>query len=680
MSKYESYTEEQTKKHLESFLVDTWSYSMLTAFARNEKAFEMRYIYGQKGKSSATTVAGSAYHFALDRYFTAVQNGSEQLFDIVDLQQFASEYIEERPAFIWKIQKTTPTVEDCRQKAITTANELIENFFKEIDIYTNDDDKDNPGELRQILDVEVSFDEYLTVSGVDIPIRCRGVLDKVCEFSNGKNIIIDHKSKSAYSNEEEVKLSSGIQAMTYVLGYEKKTGVRVDEVWFIENKHSKNSDGSNQLRKSVVVINDSSRKLYEFLLYENIKRVISAITDPDYIYLINNSDKLSDAAELYDFWCKTMMVEIGENDFNVPENKKELIGKRLKKIRDANVNPIDQQTIKQFKEHASAFITYDFSNKNMSPSEKIEHVLSNFKKFAKVKHIFSGYSSDTYLLDTGVGVKVSSIQYMKLDIANALDVENVRIANNLVVHDKKSYLSIESAKERTDTLMWTESDLVDMKIPIGKDNFGNTIVWDLNNHSTPHVLIGGATGSGKSVCIKSTIMYAKKAGIKEIYILDPKHEFIHLSGPNINVVNEVEDIEAVMALLVENMNDKVRSGATNKVLVIFDEFADAIANSRKGKVLGQDKSLEENLRLLLQKGRSSGFRIMAGTQRASTKIISGDAKVNFPVQICFRVPKEVDSKVMIDEAGAEALGGMGDGLIKSPQYKDTVRFQGYYHS
>jgi len=82
---------------------------------------------------------------------------------------------------------------------------------------------------------------------------------------------------------------------------------------------------------------------------------------------------------------------------------------------------------------------------------------------------------------------------------------------------------------------------------------------------------------------------------------------------------------------------------------------------------------------LLQKGRSTGFRIISATQRASVKVITGDAKVNFPVQICFRVPKETDSRVVLDEAGAEGLSGMGDGLIKSPEYSEITRFQAYWH-
>lgn len=78
--------------------------------------------------------------------------------------------------------------------------------------------------------------------------------------------------------------------------------------------------------------------------------------------------------------------------------------------------------------------------------------------------------------------------------------------------------------------MWDKTGLTGMKIPIGVDNFGTTIFWDLDNQSTPHMLVCGATGSGKSVSIKSTVMYAIEAGVKEIYLFDPKFEFVKLHG------------------------------------------------------------------------------------------------------------------------------------------------------
>lgn len=346
----------------------------------------------------------------------------------------------------------------------------------------------------------------------------------------------------------------------------------------------------------------------------------------------------------------------------------------------------------------------------MSNGEKIEHTLRTFGIIVKVAHEINGYSSDTYLLEVSAGTKMSNILKYKLDIANALNVSSVRIGNDLIIYEDKSYLSIEVSKKRTKDLLFDPKYLDGENLPVGVDNFGRTVYWDLNNHATPHVLICGATGSGKSVCIISMIEYARLAGIKDIVIFDPKYEFCRYSGDGIKVINEIEEIELEMKNLVEDMQSRAKTGIKSKTLVVFDEFADAVSASKTGpeldikekvlvgyyapkkingislppepkyeiKTVGRLKSLEENLKILLQKGRSLGFRIIAATQRASVKVITGDAKVNFPVQICFRVPKELDSKVVLDESGAETLSGMGDGLIKSPEYLDIVRFQGFY--
>lgn len=701
MSIYKDYTDLQLEEHFSQFLIDTWSYSRVSQFSRNEKAFEMSYIYGYGYKKSATAIAGSAYHFALEGYFKGKSEG--KTLDIVDLEQLAIVYIETVPNNTWKIQKTVPTIEECIKKATTTSIGLLRNFISEIHTYENC--------LKTVLDVEVKAFEFLTINGVDIPLPCKGKIDLVIQTNDDKVVIIDHKSKNSFSSEDEIALSIGCQAMTYVKLYEASTGISVDEVWFVENKYSQNRDKSPQLNCFRVELTDDVRRLYEALLYEPLRKMIQAVNDPDYVYLINDSDNFVDRAELYDFWAKTMICEVEE--FNVPEAKKELISKRLKKIRDASIATVSPNVIKNFKQSASKFIQYDLSNKDMTKKEKIEHVLRTFGIIVRVAHIFTGYSSNSYLLEVSAGTKIVSIHNYRLDIANALNVSNIRISKDLSIHDGKSYLSIEFSKKREKDLVWDSKELVDMKIPIGKDNFNNTIYWDLNNQSTPHLLICGATGSGKSVSIKSTIEYAKEAGIDNIILFDPKYEFTYYkSDSNISVYNDIIEIEETMISLVNEMNDLVQSGNERKTLIVFDEFADAVSNSRKGKELeiwedtqvgfyrlssnailmgaepqpkmkrqkvGELKTLEENLRILLQKGRSVGFRIIAATQRASVKVITGDAKVNFPVQICFRVPKETDSRVIIDEVGAESLAGSGDGLIKSPEYNDIVRFQSFYY-
>lgn len=700
MSIYKKYTPEELENLFSNYLISSWSYSKVSQFARNEKAYEMQYIFGIHGKRSSTTVAGEAYHHALRYYFNQIKNDGVKT-DLVELEKCAFEFIDEQKANIWKLQKTTPTVEECVIKATTTVTALLKNFMIEVATYEDD--------IEEILGVEIYCDEFLTINGVDVPLPCHAKIDLVFRAKDGRIIIIDHKSKQSYTGEDEVALSIGVQAITYVKCYEAKKGLTVDEVWFIENKFSQNKDKSPQLQAFKVKLDADTRSLYEALLYEPLRKMMQATSDPDYVYLINDSDNYTDRAELYDFWVRTQYMEI--EDFNVEESKKPLVAKRLKKIRDASITTVNPKVLKQFKENASKYIQYDLSTSNMKQDEKIEHILRSFGAIVKVAHKLEGYSSDTFLLEVSAGQKIAAIHSRQLDIANALDVESVRLSPNLVVYEGKSYLGVEVSKRRTENLLWDVSELKGMKIPLGKDNFKNTIIWDLERPVTPHVLVCGTTGSGKSVFLNSTIEYIKEAGVDDIVILDPKYEFNNLKQDGICVLNEIEHIEEKMRSLVEEMNERIKNGEKRYTFVVFDEFADALAQSKSGKELdvkemvqvgnyapkkhpmgfmmegapkmqlqktGELKSLEENLKILLQKGRSCGFRIMAALQRASTKIITGDAKVNFPVQVCFKVQKQVDSMVVLDESGAEMLSGEGDGLIKSPEYKETVRFQSFY--
>lgn len=667
MNQYAKFTKEQMEEHLAFYLLDSWSYSKVSCFARNEKAFEKEYIYCEKGHRSATSIAGNAYHEALEYYFLQLMRGYEAP-TIIDAQQVAYAYIEEVPASDWKLQKTTPTVEEAKQKAVKNVTAALQNFYNEVSIYLDD--------MAEVLGVEERFEEWLVVNGVDVPLPCHSEIDLIIRTKEGKIAIIDHKMKSAYSDEEDVALVHGKQAICYALQYESAhPNVKVDEVRFLENKISGNKDKSPQIKRFTLEMTSDTRRLYEALLYEPLRRMIEAVSNPDYIYTINDSDNLSDKAELYEFWTRTLIAEV--DDFNIPEGKKSLIAQRQRKIKDSSLASIDPRVITSFRKNAASFITFDYSMTNMTNSEKIEHSLRTFGMLVKVAHEIKGFSSDTYLLECGAGVKISNIDKYRLDIAAALSVPNVRISRTLVEYQGKTYLAIEANKKRTEDLLWDAAYITGHNIPIGMDNFRNVVTWNLDNHSTPHMLICGATGSGKSVSIRSTIEYARAAGINNIVVFDPKYEFCDIH--DIRCYNEIEDIEAVMKELVADMQMKAKARTKQKItLIIFDEFADAIAQARSGKALEGDKSLEENLRILAQKGRSLGYRIIAATQRASTKIITGDTKVNFPVQVCFRVPKAIDSTVVIDEEGAESLAGLGDGLLRSPEYLNTVRFQGFY--
>ncbi len=705
MSIFNTYTPEKLENHLAQFIVGSWSFSKVQTFSRNPKIFEMENIYGYRSRSSASSVAGNAYHKALEYYFAMLKN-CEELPDLVLLEQIAFEYIENLDANYWKIQKTTPSVADCIISANKTVSSLLQNFLKDITVYVDD--------IEEVLEIEFyGKDVYVTVNGVDIPIPLAFRTDLIVRTTSGKIVIIDHKSKGQYTNEADIKLTAGKQAVTYIIGYETLSGTIVDEVWFIENKYTQNRDKSPQLVKFVLEFDKDAKRYYEAMLYESLRGMIQAVNDPDYVYIMNDSDSFIDLAEMYEFWHKTLTLEV--EDFNIDPSKKELIKNRLKKIKDSSIKTINPKVLKQFREQASEFIQYDYSNKNMTQEEKIEHVLRGFGTVVKVAKVFNGYSSNTLLLEAGAGTKLSSIASHKLDLANALDVSSVRVGQSLKVLENKAYLPIEVSKKRERDLLFDKKDLVGTKIPIGKDNFENVIIWDYNNQSTPHVVVCGGSGSGKSVEVRSMIEYGLLSGVDQIEVFDLKNEFSDLKeSKKISIFREIEDIEKRAKELVDLMNERIKLKISKPIFVIVEEFADLYLMMSKGKSLdiieevqdgfyapkkmkgpfgdymsdpmpkmkmkavGRKNTVEENIQSLLQKGRSSGFHLIMATQRADAKTISGSAKVNLTVQICFRVQKATDSIVVLDEPGAESLAGGGDFLLKSPEYQEVVRGQAYW--
>ena len=126
MSIYNSYTPDQLEEHFSNFIIKSWSFSKLNQYVRNEKAFEMIYIYGYQNKSAASGVSGNAYHLISD-YWKAKQKGLT--LSLPELQEIAFKYIEEVPANKWKLQKTSPTIAEAKIKAIKTTTALLSNFY-----------------------------------------------------------------------------------------------------------------------------------------------------------------------------------------------------------------------------------------------------------------------------------------------------------------------------------------------------------------------------------------------------------------------------------------------------------------------------------------------------------------------------------------------------------------------
>ena len=695
-TKYQKLSPDQLIEHLSNYLVSRFSYSGIALFCRNEKLFEKEMIYGEKSPKSPTVWGGVAYHEALEQYFSAKQEGRELGMD--ECLSIGFDEIDRIAADKFRLMAKFETVEACQQEAVRILNCCIKNFFAEKKLYED--------EIDQILKVEQYAEVFVRMNGVDIPLPLACRFDLICKDKEGKTIVIDHKSVARFTNDDDSQSKFSDQAIMNALACEfsAENSGQVNRVIFIENKIAANRNGDGQLKKFVIEMTKDNRTLYEAKAYEKVRRLIEAVGNPDHIYLMNESDNMCDRAELYDFWIRTQIAEIDAFP-QVPLGRRDQIAERQRRIKDTKLQNISPTAVKNFREHTKSFIS--FSNlSSMTVSEKIEHRLRTHNIPAQVVAEQVGYASTTFLLEIQAGVPIGNVRKYRLDIANALGVEDVRIPKNLVPYNGATYLAVEAPRffgvgEYREPILYDPSLVKGEKLPVGVMNDGNILHWDMGNHSMPHGVVCGATGSGKSVFLKTMLESFRTAYPKsEIVILDPKYEF-KFAENFAEVINEIEEMEVKVEALVREMNRRVKNGEKKMTLVLFDEIADAYAQSaieekRRLKLKAQlkeekkisiskineldptENSLKENMMLLLQKGRSSGFRCILATQRATADLLDGNAKVNLPVQICFKVPKEIDSQVVLDESGAELLRGQGDGLMRSPLHPNPIRFQAYF--
>ena len=193
----------------------------------------------------------------------------------------------------------------------------------------------------------------------------------------------------------------------------------------------------------------------------------------------------------------------------------------------------------------------------------------------------------------------------------------------------------------------------------------------------PHCIVAGTTGSGKSCILHGAIFNALNYNNAKIFLMDPKRiEFSKYEGvfDNISVSYTIDKCKYILDMLVEVMNTRyemMKNGAVadqfSPILVVIDELAEL-------QYQDTDNSFHDTLCLLAQKSRAAKIHIIVATQRPSVQIISGAIKANFPARISCRVASGVDSKVILDEVGAEDLIGAGDALLKNNTGK-LVRFQ-----
>ena len=318
--------------------------------------------------------------------------------------------------------------------------------------------------------------------------------------------------------------------------------------------------------------------------------------------------------------------------------------------------------------------------------------LKSFKINATLSKIIEGATVTIYEIKLEPGVKLSKIKNLANDLELNLPAAHVRI---VPIPDKLSIgVEVPSIKRKTIPFNEIIETPCTHKIPfyLGKNILGEVVSIDITK--TPHLLIGGATGSGKSVCINNLICsIAKKCNPEEVkmVLVDPKRVELslyrnlpHLIG---NVVTDVQDAIAMLDGLINEMNRRYSTleiwGARNieeynskaifklkYIVLIMDEFADFMASAQS--------EIEPRISRLTAMARAVGIHLVLATQRPSADVITGLIKANIPSRISFQVSSSINSRIILDKSGAEKLIGKGDMLLSLSSEQDMERIQGAY--
>ena len=335
----------------------------------------------------------------------------------------------------------------------------------------------------------------------------------------------------------------------------------------------------------------------------------------------------------------------------------------------------------------------------------LKSTFNEFKIDVSITGIRKGPVVTMFEMLPSPGIKLSKITNLQDNIALRLAASSVRIvapipgkhAVGIEVPNKKR--SIVSFRELIETDL-PEAAKMAIPVALGKDVTGNPQVLDLAQ--TPHLLIAGATGSGKSVCVNSiilSILYNRRPDEVKLILVDPKivelklyNDIAHLLTP---VITEPKrafqalqyalcEMERRYALLdnmgvrdIKTFNAKIKSEriATETlpyIVIIIDEFADLMATS--------GKELEATVARLCAMSRAVGIHLVLATQRPSIDVITGLIKANIPSRIAFMVASKTDSRIILDEMGAEKLLGKGDMLYVSAARPFPTRMQGAFVS
>lgn len=649
--------------------VDHLSYSAIVTFLNNQVEFQKRYIAKiYDNPKTPSLVVGTSFHKAMETFYDK-DGGNIQAAIEAGLEEMS--YVSDSEIDFGKTGS--------REKMMQDYTRLVNKYFEEAPQYD------------EVVDVE----KRLEASIANVPMV--GVIDMVVR-DNGLRLI-DYKTVTAYSPDDEESYKYLMQAYIYLVLAEAEYNQQVTEVVFKEIKKTINRDGSPQCRD--VAFDRQSVLAFAPIAKKIITNVYEYVNDDRSKFFPNMNDRLN-----------------GANSMDIIANQQEGFDAAKIKRQVRVADNFEQQNV----------VIDDGTG---TDEEKILRKLIEFGIGGKMGETYIGPQVIKYTMQPNRGVSMKRIADKASDLAIALESESVRIEAPIA---GTNLVGIEIPNKERKVVPLTDEHLQPgtFKFPLGMDAFGKVHYCDIVK--TPHLLIAGQTGAGKSVMINVILDCITKQLTPEqmkLVLIDPKEVELamyegdeHLDG---DIITNPKDASEKFHWLVEEMGRRYKElrkrrvrdiadyeGKMPRIVVVVDEFADLMMTSKKNPLSNIDydmlkeaildeatltggkltkaalksavkrvndntpPSAEESIIRLAQKARAVGIHLILATQRPSADVVTGLIKANIPTKISFSVTNSLNSKIILDEVGAESLTGKGDLLYSDPTAKSLQRLQGLY--
>ena len=668
------------------FPVKVYRQSSFVKFSINPFMFKVNIINGDylDTGSNISGVIGSSFHNAMELYYSkmkedeseAIKSGMEAGMEF--LNEYNDGYIE-------------------YSTVVTSKQQAQEIFSNAYNWYLRDKVVD---EGEEILAVEEKLEEKICLEYkgniIELPVPLSGTIDKVV-MHDGKLKIKDYKTTRAFTNPDKIDGAKIIQSIQYYFLAYAKYGIKPYSMTYEEVKTTKNRDGGPQVKEYEIVYEDNDLFFdFYFRIYEDVTRAING----EAVFVPN----------INDFFDNEVAIIAYIHRLDVTEERSRL----MREMQVDNITDLLKKKIenagnmrKLLKLTEQKFVSAKNLNYNsMEIEERISTKLMEHGMLLKFDSKIEGSNVNLYRFNPSIGLKMSKIKGYVADIEQVVGASGVRV---LAPIPNTTFIGFEIPKK--DRVFFNEKPVAEgFNLAIGKDIMGDIYRFDIRK--APHMMVAGATGSGKSVFLNATISQLVDNPNVELHLFDPKMVELGMFAKKAKeYYTETEDIYLALEELVKIMNARykllseagVRSidhydGDMKVKIVVIDEFGDLIISKQileesvktgekylSGPRKGEEKTesakinlsaeIEKNILLLAQKARAAGIHMIIATQRPSVDIITGSIKANFPTKVAFRTAKETDSRVLLDEPGAEKLLGKGDMIFSSDE--GDIRLQGF---